>query len=376
MNYRTVLWFVLGGILIVRPAFAESSDEGISALRSSFMRIGQQEVTRSQVSPDQRRQLPNPYEMCLSLLKASPETLTQAIDGAVREGTVEERIGALEVYELAISPTERRLTRRPEYQAVLMDLLKHDDLSMVAYTGVIIALLSDYHSRDAVLAQLDAAARTSNPEVHERLLRSAGSMLHMDVPIYQQTAPLEKERILSDLEAWLNRNRDRIRFKKDGQPYLAGGEADAKPVELTPEDRNRIRKDPVCVLQLISAMMEGSEEVVALGTRCGEALLGSEGAKVLKEAQESAKTQESPSLDSQAAMASARGKYPTMDAVQLAIAYVAAYETDPKSRELARDTLEDLGSTEMSRILKGEPREVRRKAKELAGEVSKEDGEK
>ena len=365
----------LGIFLIVRTATAQSLEQEITTLRAGFVEVGRREIARSGVPRDRQRQLPSPYEACLPLLKAPPEILTEAIDRGIRTGSVEERIGALAVYGIAVSPPKRRLPKRPEYQAVLVDLLKQDDQRSEVFTGVLIGTLSEYRSRETVLAYLDTVPRTTDPETREGLLRSAASLLHLDVPIYQQTTPLEKERILADLETWLNRNRDRIRFKKDGQPYLAGGEADGKPVELTPEDRNHIRKDPVCVLKLISAMMEGEEEAVQLTTRCGEALLGSEGAKLFRNAQDEAKTQESPSFDAQAAMATARGKYPTMDAVQLAIAYVAAYETDPQARELARETLEDLGSPEMSRILKGEPREVRKKAMNLADEVLKDDEE-
>jgi hypothetical protein len=367
MRRQAAFLLLLAVILAGRLGWAESFEERVAALRAGFSEIGRREIARSGVPREQWRNTPDPYQALLPVLHAPPEILQEAIDRGIREGDVEERIGAMEVYQIAISPPKIRLQKRPEYQVLLMDLLKHDDQECVTYTGVVITTLREYRSRETVLAFLDAAPRMINPVMREGLLRSSAVLLHLDVPIYTDTTLLEKERILSNLEAWLNRNRDRIRFNKDGQPYLAGGEAsESSRLELTPEDRDRIRKDPTCVLKLVQAMIGGQGAVSELAAQCGEALLGTEGARLFHEARKGSQESGPPSLDFQSAMATVRGKYPTMDAVQLAIAYVAAYETDPEAISLARDTLEDFGAPEMSRVLKGEPREVRKKAKELS----------
>ncbi len=360
----------LVGLLVLRTGRAEAVDDQIAALRAGFAEVGRREIALAQVPKDQWHSLPdlpNPYAACLPLLKAPPVILAAAIDEGIRVGTREERIGALEVYQLAVSPEKRLFPLREEYQGLLIEFLKKDDLRSVPYTGVLLGTLHKYRSRETVLAEMDAASRCTVPEIRERLIVSAASMLKLEIPIYKQTTPLEKERVLADLESWLNRNRDKIRVNGRGELYVAAGGTREGNVELSAEDRGRIRKDPVCVLKLIGTMMEGGEEgpTMELIERCGEALLGAEGVSLLRKSAETL-TGEGPSLDLQAAMASARAKYPTMDAVQLAIAYVAAYETDSAALSLARETLDELGTPDMARVLKGEPREVRKKARELA----------
>jgi hypothetical protein len=234
-------------------------------------------------------------------------------------------------------------------------------------------VLTFYPSRETVLAYIDTAHRTKDPELRETLLVYSTALLQMRPPIHNQMTPLEKERTLNELEAWLEQNRDRIRFKKDGRPYLAGGEANDKPLELSAEDRSRIRKDPACVLKLMNAMMGGDSAGAELAGRCGTALLGTEGAHALQESLKQATEEGPPSFDRQMTMTSARGNYPTMDAVQLAVAYVAAYETEPAARKLAMEIYDELGTPDIERVLKGEPREVRKKAMQLVDQVTGED---
>jgi hypothetical protein len=70
-------------------------------------------------------------------------------------------------------------------------------------------------------------------------------------------------------------------------------------------------------------------------------------------------------------LAASRAQYPMIDAGLLAVAYVAADDPDPKRRELARKTLDDIGSPkDITRVLKGETKEVRKKAMALADEVN------
>ena len=73
-------------------------------------------------------------------------------------------------------------------------------------------------------------------------------------------------------------------------------------------------------------------------------------------------------------LAAARAKYPMLDAGLLAVAYVAADDSDPKHRDLAKRTLDDIGMPEdIQRVLKREPKEIRLKAMELADEMNEKD---
>ena len=116
-----------------------------------------------------------------------------------------------------------------------------------------------------------------------------------------------------------------------------------------------------------------AEELLKMNGRCGAALFGSEGADLINRATEASQKGTEASLDLQAAVVSSQGHYPVIDAVQLAVAYVAAYETDPASRTLAKQILDDLGSPEIARVLKGEPHIVRQKMRELSEEGLKRD---
>lgn len=366
-------FLLLFAFVAVPTLKADTSGQDLQLLRAEFQRLGRIEVAREQAPADHRKGMPSSYKESFPLLKSPPDLLARAIDQSLRTGGREERIGALHVYSYAINNPSPILTKRADHQPLLIGLLESDDQTNRTYSEALVSTLSYFRTRETVLAYLDAVHRTKDPHLREHILRDSAMLLQMDFPIHNQMTPLEKVRTLNEMEAWLQQNRDRIRFKQNGQPYLAGGEADDKPIELSAEDRARIRKDPVCVLKLIEVMMGGGNaDGSQLADRCGTALLGPEGARKFQEALKQADAGP-PSFDQQMAMASARGSYPTMDAVQLAVAYVAAYETDPASRKLAMETYEEIGTPEIERVLKGEPREVRKKAMKLVDEVTGED---
>jgi len=361
-------------LLTSLPTWSATREESIAALRAGLAEVGRQEIARSLVPEESRRALPDPYETGRALRRAPRDLLLEAIDKGIRGSGEEEFIGTLSVYQILV--IDRKEPLHPEYHPLLLDRLKRDDFHSRIHTGILAGTLMLYRSRETVLALMDAAVRETDPVERNHLVDLTAGMIHLDLPVSTETTALQEQRMLDDFEAWFAANKDRIRFDKDGQPYLAGGEAKGKRVELSPEDRARIRKDPVCVVRLMGAMMgESDDEVMNLNARCGEALLGTEGASLMRKAEGVGSQGKGPSLDFQAAMASARGKYPSLDAVQLAIAYMAAYQTDQDTRKLAREMLDELGSADMARVLKGEPREVRKKARELGDEVLKEDGD-
>jgi hypothetical protein len=106
--------------------------------------------------------------------------------------------------------------------------------------------------------------------------------------------------------------------------------------------------------------------------QCGEALYGPEGLRLVRQAADKSQAGGSQSFDLQMNLAAARAKYPMLDAALLAVAYVAADDADPKHRELAVMTLDDIGMPEdIVRVLKSETKDVRKKTMELADENEK-----
>src|SRR5262249_12665089 len=141
---------------------------------------------------------------------------------------------------------------------------------------------------------------------------NSATLVHVNIPIYQQSTPAEKERALANLEAYLTSNRDHIQVGSHGELYIAADKASQKPLQLSQEDRARVKKDPVCVLKLLQEMLSGGKGSLELNARCGEALLGVEGAKLFTEVARQSSESEAASLDFQSALAAARGKYPSV----------------------------------------------------------------
>jgi len=366
----TVLLF-----LPTTSARAVTRDETVASLRVGLAKIGAmvEQLSALPFGPAWR-----PVDDAQRLLVKEPrELLREAIDLGIREGGKDERTGSFFIYRFLVS-AEHELPNS-SFKPFLLALLAKDDLSSFGYTEALAGVLYQFPSRETALAYMDVAARAREGRVREHFLEATAGLFEMDLGISLQTKPLEKEKIYSDFEAWFDRNKDRIRFNEEGEFRLAGGEAREARLELSAEDRARIRKDPVCVLRLVNSVLgdlgkTSEAKVMELNSKCGVALFGAEGATVLSKAGAASQEGMAPSLDLQAAMASSQGKHPVMDAVLLAVAYVAAYEKDPQALKLAKETLDQFMSPEMDRVLKGEPRLVRKKAEELAEEVREEGG--
>ncbi|MCI0658417.1 MAG: hypothetical protein L0170_15295, partial [Acidobacteria bacterium] len=267
----------------------------------------------------------------------------------------------------------------PSYLPLIYDLLAQDDRKLPVYTGALAGTLWLYPiSRQMILVHMDIAEHATDPQMREDFLMITASRLGLDLGIHTQTSPIEKQRILADFEAWFAKNKNQIAFD-EGRSVLAGSRISTRPRGLTPEERERIRKDPACVLELLQASTGGMQvsdaRAETLLDQCGDALFGAEGARLLRSMKSEVEKSGTATLDQQMGLAASRAQYPMIDAGLLAVAYVAADDPDPKHRELAKKTLDDIGSPEdITRVLKGETKEVRKKAMALADEVSEAGG--
>jgi len=368
----------IGAVLGVLTSTVHSVESGsrdaeLKRIRSIFTESTRAEVRYDATPKQDRNNLPSGYTVSLPLLKVPVDLLAEAIDQSIRSGDREEVAGALATYNEFVFQN-RKIPLNPAYLPILRDRLIHDDLSFSLYTTQLAWALRLYPSKETLILLVDLIPRLPRAEQREQHLYLLSDLVGVDIPISTTTTPLEKERILSSFQSWVERNKDRFEFDQKGRARLAGGDAGGGP-RLSAGDRERIRKDPACVLRLIQGMLADSEEVSQVDAkelvgRCGAALLGEEGAKMVLEAMEQPPGTSELSWDLQARLGSVQGRYPVMDAVLLAIAYVAAYEQDPAARSLARQMLHDLASPEIARVLKGEPRIVHQKIKELDNEVA------
>jgi hypothetical protein len=321
-------------------------------------------------------------ENLYQLARAPREPVREAIDQALKGGTKEELIGALTLYRWIVSSSGSYFPKEPlnpSYLPMLYDLLAKDDGSLAAYTGTLAGSLSLYPtSRETILVYMDLAEHTTDAKTREDYLLLASGEIGIDLPIYKQTPALEREKILADFEAWFAKNKNQIAFD-EGRSVLAGSRISTRPRVLTQAERQRIRKDPACVLELLQVSTAGMQVTDAraqtLLNQCGDALFGAEGAKLLRSMKPEIEKSETATFDQQMGLAASRAQYPMIDAGLLAVAYVAADDPDPKHRELARKTLDDIGSPEdITRVLKGETKEVRKKAMALADETNEAGG--
>jgi hypothetical protein len=295
--------------------------------------------------------------------------MREAVDRILKDGTKEERTGALHYYEVEINVRHQPIVAA--YEPLFLDFLAKDDMLEKGYTMALVGMLGRFYaSHESFFAIMEAAKRAPNRAVRfEVLSYVAGVICRLDI-VSARWAPDDPliDQKMADFEAWVERNRERIRFTKEGDFKLAGGELSARPPKLGREDRERIRRDPVCVLRLMSALSESGEsslDAKGLTAKCGEALFGGEGARAMRQAWEESSRAEGPSLEAQARLSSLAGQYPYADAWLLAAAYVAAYETDPKAVALAKEALVQVSPSEIKRITQGEPRPVVQKARAL-----------
>lgn len=352
----------------------------VTDMRARLSELGGYVIDESQSrAPEAPPHQRSPREESLYNLARAPRDLVRdAIDQALRKGSKQEVIGALALYNWIVTPTYGAFPQEalnPAYLPVLYDLLKNDDRTLTAYTESLAGSLSLYPpSRETILVYMSLAKQTLDAKTRQDYILLASDELGIDLPIYKQTPALQRQKILADFETWFEKNQKYIEFDEKGRSSLAGSKVQARRRGLTDLERAKIRKDPACVLELFqgSGGMEISEErTEALLKQCGEALFGAEGAKLMREMMAQPQGAGTPTFDQQMGLASARGKYPSFDAGLLAVAYVAADDPDPKHRELAKKTLDDIGTPEeITRVLKGEPKEVRKKAMELADEMN------
>jgi len=376
----TVALVVLG--MMITLAWGSSEDTAVSAMRVRLAELGRAVIEEAEGRAP--KQNGPPYERTPSaeglyqLSRAPREPVRQAIEEVLRNGSKEERIGALVLYGWIVGKNYGAFQEEPLYPSylpVIYVLLAQDDRKLPAYTGALTGALWLYPmSRETILVYMDIAEHTSDPKTREDYILVTASSLGIELPIHKQTPPLEKQKILADFETWFAKNKKYIAFDEKGRSLLAGSKVHVRPRALRAEDRQKIRQDPVCVLRLMQASIGEpcSEETVReLVKKCGEAIYGAEAAALVARGLDTPQDSSEAAMDLQLAAARVQGKYPVTDAVLLAVAYIAAYDNDPKSRELARISLDQFGSPDIPRVLRGEPKVVHEKMEELGDEVLK-----
>jgi hypothetical protein len=355
-----------------------SSQTDGAVIRARLAELGraciEEAANRDAIKASRSKERTPVEEGLYQLSRAPREPVRAAIDQALKNGTTEERIGALTLYNWIAESSGTYFPKEPlnpSYRTLLLDLLARDDGTTPAYTNSLVTVLLSYPSPETVSMLMRLSTNSKEPDRRTHYAQVAAYLLRIELPITTQTGTLEKQQIVANFQAWYEQNKDRIRFDSEGNPSVKGVNPNAKPRALTTEERARIRKDPVCILELLEGSSGGiaitEEEVKKLTERCGEALYGAEGMRLLKEMTAKAEQTGLPAYDLSMNLAAARAKYPMLDAALLAVAYVAADDADPKHRELARNTFDDLGMPpdDIVRVLKREDKVVRGKLVEL-----------
>ena len=352
-------------------ASPRSKEETIAWIRAQFveaMRVGG--IWEATPEKD-RKDTPTWYTALRPAMRQPADLILEAIDRSLQGNHKDERAGALSAYAELVS--DGKVPRSPTRFQQLLKLYAEDDGLSPAYTGTLVNALATYPSRETLQVLMDRAAHAKTAKDREGYLFVAANLLAIDLPLFTATKPLDRAQILAGFQAWYEKNKNSIRFDSKGDPSTRGAHPSEPPRNLTAEERAAVRKDPACVLELVEGSSAGirisEARLHELMDRCGEALFGPEGIRLMKEVADTAGKSGSPSFDQQISMAAARGEYPSLDAARLAFAYVAADDSDPQHRDLAKKALDDIGSPDdMARVLKGESGEVRRKALALAGE--------
>jgi hypothetical protein len=362
-------------ILAVPLAYSlVTANPNTESIREQFLEIAKlQELTRDKIfwlsdnhDKELIRQANDADRALLSLPKAE---VLSTIDQSIRSGEKLEVSGALIAYSYLI--VMNKFTPELQYKPLLLDMLARDDFKSRTYTNAVAGALGWYRSRETMLAYMDAAKRAPDVMTRDEFVDSTAAML--DIQLHytlSDPTPDRKRRAIAEFEAWYEKNQDKIRFDKRGEPHFPGSPGEWKPPKLSSEDRERIKKNPVCVLKLFDSMMdpqnEAPGEFLDLNGKCGQALLGEEGSSLVAKTVLETKNGYSPGLEREMALAAARDKYPVMSAVLTAAAYVAANEEDPQARGLAKRILDNFGQ-DLEEVLKQEPRWVRQGVQELLG---------
>src|SRR5437867_12686560 len=247
--------------LALAPSTAATRSEEIASIRAQFVEATRAEEKFEAAPKELQRSLPSAYNVTLPLLKKPLDLLVEAIDLSVRHGDRPELTGAVGFYADLVDG--RRISRNPSYLPILLDLTARDDLKNETYTGTLATALRLYPSRETVITFMNVDTRAQNLKVRSGFMLMAADMLGMDLEIGTKTTPLKEQRILAQFQSWFEKNKDRIQFTKDGEPRLRGPGEREDIKELSPEDRDRIRKDPVCVLPLTEAAKGDSYEGTA-----------------------------------------------------------------------------------------------------------------
>ena len=246
-----------------------------------------------------------------------------------------------------------------------------------------------YPSRETVLAYKALADRSPTLEMRVEYTKAAASMLGMWLEIYTNSTPEQIDKSLAGFDAWFEKHKDKIHFDKKGKLRLSRrGAAQESRIELSGEDRERIRGQAICVLRLMAASLgDGEDEdpessaAAALNAQCGPALFGAERSALMARMATTASTAKGAqpremaeegdeggegSLELQAQFQGAES-YPMTDAALLAAIYVVSDEADREALEMAEDLLASASRADVRRLAKGEPARVRKKALALAG---------
>jgi hypothetical protein len=366
-------------LLAVLPCLLSSTvnrEETVAFIRATFAESAQVERRWEATPENERKVSPTWYSALRPAMKQPTDIILEAIDRSLHGEVIDERSGALNAYDELVRAG--KVKKDPEHFRLFIGFLERDDGKSAYYTNSLVSALMLYPSPETVSALMGFGSKARTAAERQNYLSLAAGLLAIDLPIYQQTKPLEREQILANFQAWYEQNKERISFDSEGRPSVKGANPNVKPRALTSQERALIRKDPACVVELLqgsSGGIEVSEErMKKLLERCGEALYGPEGLRLVKHTSDKSQAGDSEEFDLQMNSAAARTKYPMLDAALLAVAYVAADDPDPKHRELALLTLDDIGMPEdIVRVLKNETKDVRQKTMELADEKEKDE---
>jgi hypothetical protein len=335
--------------------------------------LGRQIVRQSGGSAQTAPAAPSDIEREVDRLSGEQRgTIRKAIDQAFRSGSKEERLGALALYDRLVSaPEKAREPLNGAYPPLFYRLIQEDDRALPAYTEALAGAFAYYpRSRLTVLAYMDIARRATDAPTRERYVTLSADSLSIPLPIAEDMPVLQRERILCSFEAWFEKNSRYIKFDTDGRSVLAGSRVPTQQRRLSEAERARIRENPSCVLDLIrSAAGAAAFERAAfleLLRHCGEAAFGAEAAAGLSRQAAAAGDPPSPSFDQTIRLTASHSGYPWLDTGLLAVAYVAADDSDPTHLDLARKTLPLLGPPDdLMRIVEREAAGVQEKARQL-----------
>ncbi len=348
------------------------ADPNSKPIREQFLEIARlHELTRGKLfsSSDShdKELLRQANEADRALLNLPVASVVSAIDQSIQTGNKPEVSGALHAYEYLI--IMKQLAPDPQYKPHLLYMLAQDDFSSETYTNIVGACLRLYRSRETMLAYMDAARRAPDAITREDFALATASLLDIQLRFtLSDPTPDRKRRAIAEFEAWYEKNQEKITFDKRGNAHFPGSPGEWKPPKLSSKDRERIKKDAVCVLELFNSMMSSQNEdprqFLELNGQCGRALLGEEGSSLLAKTVVEMGDGSSPGLEREMALSAARDRYAVMSAALTAAAYVAANEEDPEARKMAKRMLDDFGP-DLEEVLKQEPRWIRKKVQEL-----------